>query len=469
MRKALVFIALAGLLAFGGPMAPVRAAVGTVTDSDDVPNNAGDISAASVVFQDTVTVTVTVLTPQDPHTSDNWKRADADTFVSWFLDTNAVAGEDFEVDFSANPDGTLAGEVINLATDTSACSGTALFEGGSYKVTFPRTCIGSPSSLKFNVFVSYDATPGVDDVPQADEAPDSGAFSDAVAYSAGSSSGSDRPVRVGAVGQSDNQLWVGNGFGAFYTPYGGQLLAAPALARIAQADANADATPFFVATGTDHHLWGRRGNLEPWRPLSDVAYCNDSPGAVVYDADPGAGLDQRVVVACQGSDNALWSSTAPISPSSTPKLNAWTRIGGILTAGPGVSVAQGVVTYLVPGVNGRVYQSLGTGFSPTNWTCKGHPAFGTLNATAWFGCHGTDDALWVAKNGGTGWGNAFSLGGRLVDGPGVAVTANQAVFFVQGTDSQVWQRVVQNSDGAPVSNFTPDGGRVKFGVNATSL
>jgi hypothetical protein len=274
-----------------------------------------------------------------------------------------------------------------------------------------------------------------------------------------------RPVRAGAVGTNDDQLWVTRGFGTGFNPFGGKLIAAPAIGRIAQADLSAEATPVFVGTGSDNALYVRRP-AENWRRLSSgPTFCKDNPGAVVYDAGGG---NQVLTVACWGSDNALWTASGPISPFGTPTLNSWHSLGGTLTAGPSVGLAQGVVTFLAPGGGGRIWQSTGGTFTATPWTCIGHTAFGSLNGFAFFGCHGSDGALWVAKNAGAGWGAAFSVGGQLLNGPGVAVATESAVFFVEGTDHGVWQMTVENASNAH-SGFYPNGGNVKFGIGATSL
>ncbi|MEY2477310.1 MAG: hypothetical protein QOG87_2625 [Actinomycetota bacterium] len=462
MRKFLVFVALFGLLAIGGPVRPAAAATGVVLDADDVAKDAGDILSATAANDPTVVLRVVVKTPENPGGNPNWNN-NLDTEARWFIDTNGDAVEDFAVVFFAE-DGGLIGQLFGDG-EAPICENTtsATFVNGGYQVSFPASCIGSPPSLRFAAEVSYDDTPSsAAETPQLDSAPDGDGWSGAVA------AGVDRAVRVGVVARGDSGLYVGAGFGAGYGALGGQLIAAPAIGRVAGATQDDPAEPIYVGTGVDNQLWARTGG-QGWRPLSSGGtFCKGEPGALVYTS----GATQHLVVACRGRDDALWSATATITPNTVPNLTNWTRIGGILTAGPALGISQhlgDVVTYLVRGTDGAVWQSTGGGFTRTHWVCKGHAAFNTLNDVSWFGCRGADDALWVARNTPAGWAADIRLGGILAEGPGVAVTPESAVFFVPGVDNAVWQRVVRNSDGVPLTDFTSTGGQIKFGVNAVTL
>lgn len=470
MKKLFVLVALVGMLALGWPATPVNAELRTVNDPNDQTIAQGDILTATVIHEYTVTVRVTVEGPaENPTTDENWKGTNSETFISWLLNTDGDADPEFDVEFFAETDGSLSGPVFAGEEEEPVCEGDAAFVSNGYQVTFPRTCIGSPDSLKFNAALTYDPTPaeaGGTDL-QVDEAPDAGAYSAGIA----GPPAVDREVRAGVVGQGDNALYQGHGFGGQYDGLGGQLLAAPAVTRIAKADAAEVAIPLYVGTGTDNQLWARTDTMG-WRRLSSSgSFCKGTPGALVFS--PSAGV-QTLIAACRGGDDALYRASGTITTTTIPDLNNWTRLGGKLGAGPSIGIDQGtpqkLVTYLVPGPDGRVYRNQGAvgGFAAMPWICKGHVAFNTLNTTSWFGCRGTDDALWAAENTADGWGNVFSLGGKLNDGPGVAVTGGSAVFFVQGTDNVVYQTVVEHGshDRTP---YAFNGGRIKFGVGATAL
>jgi hypothetical protein len=278
--------------------------------------------------------------------------------------------------------------------------------------------------------------------------------------------GGTTTVLVAVVGDQDRQLWVARGAqpgspGAF-APLGGRLAAAPAIGVVRAEEPNGPGVPVYVATGTDNQLWVRRPDTD-WRPLSHApTHCIGNPAAIVYN-----GPAHVLRVGCRGSDNRLWHAIGSISAGATPFLDSWQSAGGVLTEGPAVSFATGGLQYLVIGVGGRAYFTTGDGgFAPTPWTCKGHPALNAGPGGSWFGCHGTDDALWVSEFDGQQWRPPLSMSGRLVDGVGLATEGGpKARFFVQGTDAQVWEASIESGYAARTP-FHPIGGRVTFGAAA---
>jgi len=76
--------------------------------------------------------------------------------------------------------------------------------------------------------------------------------------------------------------------------------------------------------------------------------------------------------------------------------------------------------------------------------------------------------LWFSHNFGSGWIDTQSLGGAIVDGPGVAVGPSTATFFAEGTDRAGWHRTIPHV-GPYVSNWSGDGGILEFGASATAL
>jgi hypothetical protein len=260
---------------------------------------------------------------------------------------------------------------------------------------------------------------------------------------------------LGAVG-TDNGLWVLHSGSPSWTGDGGVILGAPAVVAIPQT--SGPASPIYIATGSDHSLYVRN-DAQGWQSFSpSPTYCLDNPA--------GAVIAGTLYVACEGGDRALWhAETAAPTGTNLPALNvsSWHSLGGVLAAGPAVGSVAGTPTYLVIGTDQHVYsRDLTTGFQGFAWTCIGHPALASFGSTSYFGCHGTDDALWYATNTGSGWSAPQSLGGVLIDGVGVAATSGGPVFFVEGTDGGVYHRSIS-------SGWVGDGGRVKLGLAACAL
>jgi hypothetical protein len=218
------------------------------------------------------------------------------------------------------------------------------------------------------------------------------------------------------------------------------------------------ASPIYIATGSDHALYVRN-DAHGWQSFSpSPIFCLDNPA--------GAVIAGTLYVACEGSDHALWhAETAAPTGTNLPALNvsSWHSLGGVLVAGPAVGSVAGTPTYLVVGTDQHIYsRDLSSSFTRFSWACIGHPALATFGSTSYFGCHGTDDALWYATNTGSGWSAPQSLGGTLVDGVGVAATSSGPVFFVEGVDGAVYHRSIS-------STWTSDGGKVSLGVGASGL
>jgi hypothetical protein len=264
------------------------------------------------------------------------------------------------------------------------------------------------------------------------------------------------PFAVGVVG-TDGGLWVLHSGSPFFSSEGGGLLAAPAVISIPQA--SGPGLPLYLATGTDHDVYVRNDS-HGWQRLTTSAFsCLDNPA--------GAVIGGTLYVACQGSDHTLWhAETAAPSGSNLPTVNrtAWQSLGGVLTAGPAVASVSGTPTYAVVGSDQSIYmRTLTTPYARQDgWKCTNHPALASFGTTAYFGCHGTDNALWYSTNPGGGWSAAISLGGALIDGPGIAATSSGPLFFVEGTDNALYQRSV-------TSGWTKAGGILQFGAGAAGL
>ncbi len=246
---------------------------------------------------------------------------------------------------------------------------------------------------------------------------------------------------------------------ATFASYGGRLLAAPAVV-VTPGPSNSTVTYFF-ATGTDHHLWYRTDSAD-WRLLSGSAYCLDSPAALWNAAR------SELTVACTGSDHALWTTKTSMPAGGTPSAGTFSSLGGYLAYGPALTLIKGEVHFVVTGRDPRVWErTLSHDFQPTPWQCIGHPAAGYSGTTAYFACHGTDGALWVSRDTGVGWEAARSLGGRLIDGPGVAASPSQVDLYVEGTDHALWQATLDSSGN--FQGFAGLGGYLNGGAGAGGM
>jgi outer membrane protein assembly factor BamB len=275
---------------------------------------------------------------------------------------------------------------------------------------------------------------------------------------------------AGAVGAGDEAVYSLNPTRSSFAGLGGQAVAAPAVAAVAQA--TGPARPLFIVTGLDHDLWVFDAAGGDWVPLSQApVYCLDNPAATTVGA-PGS---QALVVACEGSDHALWwAQAANIPTSGIPSIprGAFQSLGGVLASGPAVAVLPGASTptFYADGTDQQVWErSPATGWVGDGWRCSGHPAVATNagRTAAYFGCQGLDRRLWFeAFSSGSGWSGLSAAPSVLVDGPGIAASGGGTTFFVEGTDQQLYEATLR---GGAISTFRADGGRVNFGVGAVGL
>jgi lysozyme len=258
------------------------------------------------------------------------------------------------------------------------------------------------------------------------------------------------PSQQVAADGGDCALWDHPGGSAGWAGLGGLLLGAPAVVP-----SGSGGSPYYIVTGSDGDLWIRDGT-SGWGRLDvggQVA-CRDNPAAVV--------ISGTLWVACQGADNALWMGHGPASGSSIPQIDRsnWQGLGGQLISGPAVASTGGSPTFFALGADHHVWlRGLAPGFSQTSWICNGHPAAATYATNTYFACQGADRALWYATNPGAGWTGAGSLGGILIDGPGIAASPFGPTFYGEGQDTAVWERTLG-------SGWSSDSGIVQYGVGA---
>ncbi len=286
---------------------------------------------------------------------------------------------------------------------------------------------------------------------------------------------------IEAVAGADTSMWVKGNPGP-WIGFGGGLSGAPAVASVPSpfGQTETQGTPFYVVTGLDHDLW-TINQQQGWQRLSTTrAYCIDNPAAVVTSAHAAGEL--LLTVACQGGDHAVWFAQTVVGNLLAPMPLAWQSLGGGIVNGPAIAAVDpihndvnGELTFFVNGTDGHVWtRTLATGWAQTPWGCIGHPAAGASLSTlipsgevTVFACQGSDHTLWFSHNFGSGWIDTQSLGGGLVDGPGVAVGPTTATFFVEGIDHTGWHRTITH--GGNVFSWTSDGGVMRFGVGATAL
>ena len=216
---------------------------------------------------------------------------------------------------------------------------------------------------------------------------------------------------------------------------GGTINAAPAVAAVPTPGASTPVSPLFIATGSNGELW-MWSVTAGWQPVGpSLAFCLGSPAAVVNGS--------TLTIACEGLNKQLYYSTTTLPASGLPSFTGpWTSLGGILSAGPAVAPVGGVMTFFAEGTNGQVFtRTTSTGYTATPWFCIGHLAAATDTSTevTTFACQGGDHSLWTATSSGTGWSAARSLGGQLIDGPGIAAASGVTEFFVEGLDQTIWQ------------------------------
>jgi hypothetical protein len=284
---------------------------------------------------------------------------------------------------------------------------------------------------------------------------------------------------IEAVTGLNADLWLRSPGGP-WLDFGGQFVAAPAVTSIPDSSGQNPGTPFVVGTGLDHDLW-TFNQQQGWQHLSsNPAFCLDNPAAVVTSAH--AAGQQLLTVACQGANHALWFAQAVVGSGLAPLPLAWQSLGGVLTSGPAVAAVapigntvDGEITFFGVGQDSHVWtRTVGTGWVQMGWQCLGHPAAATSLSTlvqsgevTVFACDGLDHTLWFSRNFGSGWIDTQSLGGGLIDGPGVAVGPSTATFYVEGNNQGSWHRTITH--GGNVFSWTSDGGGLQHGTAAAAL
>ena len=256
-------------------------------------------------------------------------------------------------------------------------------------------------------------------------------------------------IQAAAIGL-DCSLWVRQSPAGGFTSLGGLLLAAPAVVPSGPMK-----DPYYVATGGNGNLYVRSGGTG-WQVLTTqgTVACIDNPAAVV--------VGNVFWVACQGWAHDLMVAQAPVPATGVPQISSssWHSVGGVLISGPGAAGIGGNPAFFVVGSDHRVFSyTPSQGYVMQPEYCNGHPVAATYATTTYFACQGLDRSLWYKTFNGSSWSGASSLGGLLIDGPGVAAGPTGPTFFGEGLDKTVWERSLS-------SGWANDGGQVNYGVGA---
>jgi hypothetical protein len=392
----------------------------------------------------------------------------------------------------ASPNPTLTSVTPAVGPDTGgesvALMGTGIAPGASVEFgSSPETSVTFTSSSQPVTITP----PGIGRVGVTVTNPNGGSVTDASAFTYGLN------VVAGVRGTTTGAFAI-QGLDAaspvFWPPYsnqGGGLIEAPAVVSVP--NPTGVGTPLYIVTGTDHDLWVSE-QAGVWARLSPTwaAYCTDAPAATVVASTPGSTAAYTLVVACRGSDGALWWASGPVTAGTLPSnFTNWAFLGGGLASGisggPAVAAVQSPggttisfsdeLTFFVNGTNGHVYTTTaaagGPGWTETTWECNGHLAAASVVvggglATA-FACQGLGGIVYAATTNGTGW-DTEPLGGIAIDGPGIALSSVSWTVVVEGTDHQMYQNTSTSTTGTfSFGGWSPLGGVLTNGAAAAAL
>lgn len=184
-RKAALAGLLTPALALGVAQGTALAAGAAITDpTGDVYDDQDNIivnPAADIVSADAsraggnLTLTYTTAKPTDPETDPAW--GSLETYTDFLLDTNGDGKEDFAVEYSTDDDDDINVDVYKMDGSDQppvVCSGTGTFAGGAYTAVVPLSCLGTVTTLGYQVAVNHDTDVNVEGKVVYDDAPETG-------------------------------------------------------------------------------------------------------------------------------------------------------------------------------------------------------------------------------------------------------------------------------------------------------
>jgi hypothetical protein len=151
--------AAAGAAPASGVRRPLRAV--TVQDPRDADDPRADLRSVTVALsadKQFVTVSAQLYQPTSP-TTENWWRGTSlpRPGITWGLNTDPSGRQwDYVAQLRGDPDLGTYGFVAfrgNLGQDEPRCRVAGSFDGATYRMRFPVTCIGSPERVRFTAYV----------------------------------------------------------------------------------------------------------------------------------------------------------------------------------------------------------------------------------------------------------------------------------------------------------------------------
>jgi hypothetical protein len=221
-----------------------------------------------------------------------------------------------------------------------------------------------------------------------------------------------------------------------WTPQGGALTAAPALA--AWAPGRLDA---FVR-GTDNGIWHQWLDGVGWHSWENLSA---PPGGAASGPSVASWAPGHLDVYVLGTDKKLWHRYY---------LNGWSGwvsvgapVGG-LTSGPAaVSWAQGRIDVFARGASNALMHAWYDGGAWRGWENLSGVLTSAPAAASWSPgrldvvLRGTDNAVWHKWFNGSAWSGFENLGGVAAGQPAAASWgANRLDLFVRGTNNGTWHR-----------------------------
>lgn len=271
---------------------------------------------------------------------------------------------------------------------------------------------------------------------------------------------------VAAQGASGAAYVYGSGNGA-WTDFGGLVAGPPAVVA-----ARSPYILYLVASTASGRLYARTQTTGWSVAASATSICSNPDLAYA---------GSRLVLACTGSDRAIYTARFDTTASGNPFFASFSSLGGYAYAGPAVSrdPTRGGLVYTAVGVahdasGDDLYTRTGTtGWSAVSMRCASHPAAATrAGSFIYTGCRdAATNTLHVTVTARGRSTPAFdgSLGGAVVGGVGVAVAPGDraATFVVEGSTGAVYRITV--GSGGTASGWTSLGGIVIAGVRAAPL
>ena len=158
-----VFLALTGVILAGGTSSGATTASQSAPTTASCPTTSNGTVCISQISDDytatTITLTMTVGQATNPTTDTNWNNSS--TVIKWALFTDGSSTQSYSATESDPASGQFSGAVTTSPANTAGCSAstgvTATFSttANTYGMSFPSSCVGSPTSLTIEASWSY--------------------------------------------------------------------------------------------------------------------------------------------------------------------------------------------------------------------------------------------------------------------------------------------------------------------------